>query len=238
MAYKNIVWVKMERRLLNDYRWYQMSYHAQLLYVKLILFAAETYNKIPKPTPLLMSALRMELEIGQFKCALEEVIKNFPKFKCNKHFYYFDEFENKTNWIPHQQSPSNRSAIARHDVDKDKDKDKDKDTEKDIMSDYTKTVKLYFDLYEMKYKNKPLFNSSDGKLLKTLLLSQKYSDIENRMKLYFNNEFWFTKDGGRSLKSFFRNYNEIVLKSNSKNAQLSSEERAAEIIKRQRERGQ
>jgi hypothetical protein len=131
MAYKNIVFIKLERRLLNDYRWYQMSFYAQLLYVKLILFAAETYNKIPKVIPLLMSALRMELEIGQFKCALEEVIENFPKFKSNKHFYYFEEFEHKTNWLPTKQSLSNSSAIAQHSVDIDIDIDIEKDIEKD-----------------------------------------------------------------------------------------------------------
>lgn len=102
-----------------------MSYYAQLLYIKLILFAAETYNKIPKLIPTLMSALRMELEIGQFKSALEEIKNNYPKFKANKYFYYFDEFEHKTNWLPSQQSPSNRPAIAQHSIEK-KRKDKEK----------------------------------------------------------------------------------------------------------------
>jgi len=144
MAYKNIVWVKLERRLLNDYRWYQMSFHAQLLYIKLILFAAETYNKIPKVIPTLMSALRMELEVGQFKCALEEVKKNFPKFKSNKHFYYFDEFENKTNWLPAKQLPSKSPAIAKHSVEKkrkEKDKEKRKNPPKLSDFDFLKNLK-------------------------------------------------------------------------------------------------
>ena len=127
MAYKNIVWVKLERRLLNDYRWYQMSIHAQLYYVKFILLAAETYNKIPKNILTLSSLLRNELEIGQLKGAIREIQKNFPKFKSNRYFYYFEDFENKTNWLPPQQSPSNSPAIAQHSVEK---KRKEKDKEK------------------------------------------------------------------------------------------------------------
>jgi hypothetical protein len=129
MAYKNIVWVKLERRLLNDYRWYQMSRDAQLLYVKFILIAAETYNKIPKSIPTLSSLLRNEFEVGQLKSAIREIQKNFSKFKSNRYFYYFDEFENKTNWLPTEQSLSNRSAIAQHSGEKNRIEKKRKDKE-------------------------------------------------------------------------------------------------------------
>lgn len=132
MAYKNIVWIKLERRLINDYRWYQMSIHAQLYYVKFILLAAETYNKIPKNIPTLSSLLRNELEIGQLRGVIKEIQKNFPKFKSNRYFYYFDEFENKTNWLPAEQSPSNRQAIAEHSVEKIKNRE-DKEKIKSIL---------------------------------------------------------------------------------------------------------
>ena len=146
MAYKNIVWVKLERRLLNDHRWYMMSDHAQLLYIKLILLAAETYNKIPKSEVVLIQALRSELEIGKFKGAIQEIQNNFPMFKSNKHFYYFGEFENKTNWLPNKQSPSNRPAIAQHSVEKNRiDKEKKREEEanpaQDIYLYYSKTIK-------------------------------------------------------------------------------------------------
>ena len=130
MAYKNIVFVKLEKRLLNDWRWCLMSDQAQLLYIKLILLAAETYNKIPKNDSILKEAVRSRLELDEFRICLNEIRTNFPKFKCNKHFYYFDEFENKTNYLPSKQSLSNRSAIAQTGADKEKEEDIDKEKEK------------------------------------------------------------------------------------------------------------
>ncbi len=126
MAYKNIVFVKLEKRLLNDYRWYVMTEAAQLIYIKLILLAAETYNKIPKNDIVLKEALRSRLDIDAFQECLVSIKENFPKFKENKHFRYFDEFEHKTNYIKTQQSLSNRSAIAQHSVEEEEEIDKEK----------------------------------------------------------------------------------------------------------------
>lgn len=126
MSYKNIVYVKLEKRLLNDHRWYMMSDHAQLLYIKLILLAAETYNKIPKLIPTLITALRSELEFGKFKCALEEVKKNFPKLKANKHFYYFEEFEYKTNFIPKQEILRKSPGVPKYHAEEEEEKKKKK----------------------------------------------------------------------------------------------------------------
>lgn len=122
--YKNIVFVKLEKRLLNDYRWFTMSDHAQLIYIKLILLAAETYNKIPQNDNVLRSALRCSLGMSDFNRCIEEIKKNFPKFKKNKHFYYFDEFKYKTNFIPDRESLGNRSGIAQHYAEEEEDKDK------------------------------------------------------------------------------------------------------------------
>ncbi len=146
MAYKNIVFVKLEKRLLNDHRWYMMSDHAQLIYIKLILLAAETYNKIPKSDVVLTQAFRSELEIGKFKSAIEEIKKNFPKFKSNKHFYYFDEFEHKTNYLPSKQLLSKSQAIAEQGADKEEEEDKEEDKRKSKKSplsdeDFIKTLK-------------------------------------------------------------------------------------------------
>ena len=138
MPYANIVFIKLEKRLLNDYRWYTMSDHAQLLYIKLILLAAETYNKIPRNDDVLMQALRSTLEIGMFKGSMQEIRKNYPKFKCNKHFYYFDEFENKTNYIPTGKSQGNPKEIQRVCQNKNKNKNKNKSEEenKSLFGDF------------------------------------------------------------------------------------------------------
>lgn len=99
MPYKNIIFAKLEKRLLNDHRWYMMSEQAQLNYIRFILFAQETYNKIPKNLQAIKLAFKTNQNIETIKKTIIEIKSNFPKFKENKHFYYFDEFHEKTNYI-------------------------------------------------------------------------------------------------------------------------------------------
>lgn len=144
MPYKNIVFVKLEKRLLNDPRWWIMSDPAQLIYVKLILLAAETYNKIPLNDNVLREALRSKLELQSFQKCLEEIEKNFPKLRKNKHFRYFAEFETKTNYIPKRAIPRKSQGLPKDGVDKDKEEDIDKEKEKtpqEIYLHYSKIIK-------------------------------------------------------------------------------------------------
>lgn len=131
MAYKNIVFIKLEKRLLNDHRWWTMSDYSQLIYIKLILMAAETYNKIPRNEKVLMQAFRSSLTEKDFSRCLKEIMANFPKLKANKHFMYFENFETKTNWLSKEQSLSNRRAIAKTVVEQDKEQEKEKEKEKE-----------------------------------------------------------------------------------------------------------
>jgi hypothetical protein len=130
MSYQNIVFVKLEKRLLNDYRWFTMSEPAQLIYVKLILLAAETYNKIPKPDNVLRVALRCSLELSDFQSCIKEIETNFPKFLSNKHFRYFKDFEYKTNYIPNRGSLRSPQGVAKLVVDKEEDKEEEEEKEK------------------------------------------------------------------------------------------------------------
>ena len=150
MAYKNIVFVKLEKRLLNDWRWCLMSDHAQLLYIKLILLAAETYNKIPKNDEVLREAVRSRLDLDEFKKCLSEIKINFPKFKYNKHFYYFCEFENKTNYLPPQQSLSNRPAIAQQGADKEEEEEEEEE-EKEKYAECVSMTKIEYEKLTTKY---------------------------------------------------------------------------------------
>ena len=124
MSYRNIVFVKLEKRLLNDHRWYMMSDKSQLVYIKLILLAAETYNKIPKSDIVLKEALRSRLEVKELSSCIEEIKKNFPKLMENKHFRYFDEFDFKTNYIPKREFLGKSSGCPQHYADKEEDKKK------------------------------------------------------------------------------------------------------------------
>lgn len=186
MPYKNIVFVKLEKRLLNDPRWWTMSEQAQLIYIKLILLAAETYNKIPLNDNVLREALRSKLELKPFQEYLREVATNFPKLKQNKHFRYFAEFETKTNYIPKQEIPRKSQGLPK--VVTDKDKEEDKDKEKEIEAKFSfltnKDFKKVFSEYlEMRVKiRKPATNPA-----KVLALTELHKhDLETAIKMLEN----------------------------------------------------
>lgn len=131
MPYRNIVYIKLEKRLLNDSRWWTMSDDAQLVYIKLLLLAAETYNKIPLNDIVLIRSIRSGLSSKDFARCLGEISKNFPKLKKNKHFRYFDEFDTKTNWVNPKEFPGISPGVTKVAVYKEKEKDKKKEKEKD-----------------------------------------------------------------------------------------------------------
>lgn len=118
MAYRQIHWLKLERRLLNDHRWYMMSEKSQLIYIKILLLAAETSNRIPKSCPILRTALRTTLDEKQIAESIIEIKENFPKFKEQKNFYYFNEWHKKHNWVDKREFPSNSPATPEQLVDK------------------------------------------------------------------------------------------------------------------------
>ncbi len=126
MPYKNIVFAKLEKRLLNDPRWYMMSEPGQLNYIRFILFATETYNKIPKNIEAIKKGFKTDQDLETVKNTIKEIRLNFPKFKENKHFYYFDSFEEKTNYIPKRAIPRKSQGLPKDGVDKDKEEDKEK----------------------------------------------------------------------------------------------------------------
>lgn len=126
MPYRNIVFVKLEKRLLNDARWWTMSDNAQLIYIKLILLAAETYNKIPLNDSVVMSAVRSSLSLKDFKRCIAEIEKSFPKLRKNKHFRYFADFSTKTNWVDPREFPGSSQGVAKMAADQDQEKEKRK----------------------------------------------------------------------------------------------------------------
>ena len=126
MPYKNIVFVKLEKRILNDPRWYMLGESAQLNFVKLMLFAAETYNKIPKNILAIKKAFKSDQEPYKIEETIKEIKKAFPKFKEGKHYYYFQGFSEKTNWVSPRELPRNSKGISKEVTDKEKEKEKEK----------------------------------------------------------------------------------------------------------------
>lgn len=130
MPYKNIVFVKLEKRLLNDFRWFGMSDKAQLLYIKLMLGCAETYNKLPTDWKLLGQLLHINWKRNVIESALKEIQDAYPKFQKDGDSYYFKDFHEKTNYI--RDCPSSAQVVPKVGVDKEKDIDIDIDKEEDI----------------------------------------------------------------------------------------------------------
>ena len=154
MPYKTIHWVKLEKRLLNDHRFYTMNEESQLIYVKFLMLAAETNNKIPKNNGIVKIALRSCLSSEKIKKCIEEIKTNFPKFKEHKDFYYFKEWGNRCNWIVKKELPGNSQGTPREALDKNR-------IEK-IRIEYIKA---------QKWDEKDYMNyGRDNKAIKTLLL--------------------------------------------------------------------
>jgi len=118
MPYSTIHWIKLEKRLLNDYRFYSMSEESQLIYVKILMLAAETSNKIPKNNGLIKSALRSKQSDNKIEECINEIKTNFPKFKENKGFYFFKEWGTRCNWIVKKELPKNSEGTPKDSVDK------------------------------------------------------------------------------------------------------------------------
>jgi len=130
MSYKNIVFAKLEKRLFNDHRWYMMNETSQLNYIRFILFAQETYNRIPKNLEAIKKAFKTDQDLKIIEESIKEIKRNFPKFKENKYCYYFDEFDEKTNYIKDKEKLRKSPGCPRDGVYKEEEKEEYKDKEK------------------------------------------------------------------------------------------------------------
>lgn len=200
MPYKNILWIKLEKRLLNDYRFYNLSEDAQLIYVKLLMLSAETTNRMPKDPKTLQNCLRSELPPEDIERCISEIKKNFPKFKTIGNYYYFKDWDYKHNLV-YEDFRRNSEGTPKESVEKSR--------EEKI---YHNQVKILFTLYKEKYKEwisdaEPIFNwGACERLVKPhlkklglekmqhlLLFYLKYADDKDR-------EFW--KKNAYSLQVF------------------------------------
>ena len=89
------------------------------------MLAAETDNKIPKNNGVIKSALRSKQTESKVDECIIEIKNNFPKFKENKGFYYFQEWDNRCNWINNRELRRNSAGTPQDGADK-----KDIDIEK------------------------------------------------------------------------------------------------------------
>lgn len=118
MPRKSTEFIKLETRILTDYRFLLLGDFEQLLYLKLMILARITDNKIPRKLEAIEAVLRTKREPNDIELTLKRLKSIFPKFKCNKHFYYFVGYTSRF----HKRFPiKNRYAVRDIDIDIDKD---------------------------------------------------------------------------------------------------------------------
>jgi hypothetical protein len=126
MPYRNIVFIKLEKRLLNDWRFFTLSEESQLNFIKILLCLAQNYNKMPKKLEIIKTIFHTKQHINTIEKSIKNIQVNFPKFKEGKDFYYMEDFEEKTNYIPDREIPRKSQGLPKDVVDKEEDKIKKK----------------------------------------------------------------------------------------------------------------
>lgn len=156
MARLSREFVKLETRILNDYRFFTMSEFEQLIFIKLLGISRSTSNKIPKKMGVVGELLRTKRTAIEIKSAINRIKTNFPKFKENKYFYYFDGYELRLN----NSAPKNSEMGC---VDEDEDVDEDKDMNKNNL------MFVFYSKYKEVFKKDYVANfGKDGKIFKEL----------------------------------------------------------------------
>ena len=191
MSYRTIHWIKLEKRLLNDHRFYTLSEPAQLIYVKMLMLAAETGNKMPKNTTLLKSCFRSSLTPQEIENCIKEIIKNYPKFIYINEFYKFKEWSTRTNFVYSKGSPGELLGKAKGTVDKkriEEDKKKNRDTLQYFSKKHEETTGVPYPITYGK-DQKLLYDLMDIYDLKTLtaLIDEFFAGAKDPK------EWWFDK---------------------------------------------
>ena len=113
MPYTNIHWIKLEKRLLNDPRFFLMSEKAQLFYIKLLLLCALYENKVSRKYEILRELLRTRNSEEELNHTFEEIKANFPKVLLHKDFYYIKGFKEHHNWVVPKELPENSEGTPK-----------------------------------------------------------------------------------------------------------------------------
>lgn len=175
MPYTSIHWIKLEKRLLNDHRFFLMSEKAQLFYVKLLLLCATCNNKVPRDYRILSQLLRVNgISEKELTTAFDEIRASFPKVLIHKDYYYIKDFKNRHNWVAPQELPENSEGSAKDSLSKVK-KRIDIDKIRYITDSYI-SLKKFPTLLENGQKDQTLITAiykRNGRVVKELLAVAK-----------------------------------------------------------------
>ena len=114
MPYVNIVWIKLQVRLLNDHRFFGMTERSQLFYIKILLLCGANKNKVPKLFQKLRALLRTDCSEVELNESIKEIRSNFPKLMETEEFYFIRGFKSLHNWC----SPGSSAGTPKDAVEK------------------------------------------------------------------------------------------------------------------------
>lgn len=93
-------------------------------------------------------------------------------------------------------------------------------------TDYQKIVSCYYELHERITGYKPIMGKAEGQIVNDLIKLFPADVIIEKLNLYYKNDnYWFTKNNGRSLKGFRAHFDEIVKEIKKNDSFKTAEER-------------
>lgn len=151
MPYKNIHFIKVKMELLEDHRFlFQLSDSQKGLYLMLLALAGKTNNKIFNDLVFIKGRLNLkDITIKD----LETISEIFPKFRLDKDFWIFDNFNEEHNQIftkdygisqgyPKDIQRMDKNRIDKNRIDKkDRNNDFTPPTEEEAIAYFTEKLK-------------------------------------------------------------------------------------------------
>ena len=190
MPYRNIHWIKLEIRLLNDPRFFLMSKEAQLIYIKILMLCGQNNNKVHCKYPILRELLRTDLNEPNLEKIMEEIKTNFPKVIQHKDFYSIKGFSQKHNQVIPRLSPEYAGATV----------DKIREEESKIRKEKNKELLQFFSSLHKEITGVPypITYGKDQKLIAELGEIYDMDTLKTLITEFFNgakdkSEWWFDK---------------------------------------------
>lgn len=201
MPYTNIIWIKLFLSLINkdDRFLYHLNESQQLLYIKMLLLAGITENKIPRKIRFICDKIGYHHDEECFTKDIARIMEVFPKLKKNENYFYFLNFDKLHNQV--RTSTWNKGiaqglaqGLCKNRIDKNR---------IDKAGVNPSTNKVFYDAFQTKF-GKPYVASfgKDGAIFKELGKIIPEEELVVLINRYFASEDKFIKDAGYTVGVF------------------------------------
>jgi len=149
MPYRKVVFIKLFLRLFeeDDRFLYQLNESQQLLYLKMLVLAGITGNKIPKNFRFIQNKINYAHDEQCFNADIKRIMEVFPHVRADDFCYYIDNFWELHNWyeeegvpkeflgsskgVPKEFPENSKGSSQNKNKNKNKEKEKEKEEEKE-----------------------------------------------------------------------------------------------------------